>query len=379
MQSCMEHRIMYWWGRSNMKVHQMLPTLDVGDAIGNEAVLMRDLLRSWGYTSDIFAVHIHPDMEGRHYTEYEKESSADNLLIYHCAISSGLTDFIKSLPDKKIMIYHNITPPHFFSGINDEIGFNLEKGREELRSFVRDFDLALGCSEYNRYELEQIGYQNTGVLPLLIDYSIYSSWNQDLYDTYSDDWVNILFVGRISPNKKHEDIIKVFYHYKKINPKSRLFLPGGFGGCEQYFHSLQSLVQTLQLTDVYFPGKVPLEDLVSYYRVSDVFLCMSEHEGFNVPLVESMLFELPIIAYNTCAIPYTLGDAGVLVNKKKYLEIAELINIIVSNADIRQRLVTKQKDRLHKFGYDQTAAQFRHIIDMFIGVPGEMTQTYNKG
>ncbi|RQD92770.1 glycosyltransferase, partial [Methanosalsum natronophilum] len=230
---------------------------------------------------------------------------------------------------------------------------------------AQNFDIALGDSEYNRYELEQMGYPNTGVLPLLIDYSIYTSWNHDLCNTYSDDWVNILFVGRISPNKKHEDIIKVFYYYKKIKPKSRLFLPGGYGGCEPYFHSLQTLVQDLQLSDVHFPGKVPIEDLVSYYQVSDIFLCMSEHEGFNVPLVESMYFGVPIIAYNACAIPHTLGDAGILVKSKSYIEIAELINLIVEDQAIRERLISRQRERLKAFDYSKIAAEFYAIIKRF--------------
>jgi glycosyltransferase involved in cell wall biosynthesis len=348
-----------------MKVHQILPSLAPGDAIGNEVLLMRDLLRSWGYESDIFAQHIHPDVQARPYKEYELESSPQNLLIYHFSIGSEVSNFIKGLPDRKIMIYHNITPPHFFRGINDNLMFLLDEGRKELGSLSREFDLALADSEYNRIELEGAGYPETGLLPLLIDFSKYQSFNPDIVEKYSDGRVNILFVGRISPNKKHEDIIKTFYYYKCINPKARLLLPGGYDGCELYFQSLRSLVQRLGLSDVYFLEKVPFKDLVSYYMVSDVFLCMSEHEGFNVPLVESMFFDVPIIAYNSSAIPYTLGDAGILVKSKRYVEIAELINLIVGDPDIRGKLVHRQKERLQVFEYSKIAAQFYNIIKRF--------------
>lgn len=348
-----------------MKVHQILPSLAPGDAIGNEVLLMRDLLRSWGYESDIFAQHIHPDVQARPYKEYELESSPQNLLIYHFSIGSEVSNFIKGLPDRKIMIYHNITPPHFFRGINDNLMFLLDEGRKELGSLSREFDLALADSEYNRIELEGAGYPETGLLPLLIDFSKYQSFNPDIVEKYSDDRVNILFVGRISPNKKHEDIIKTFYYYKCINPKARLLLPGGYDGCELYFQSLRSLVQRLGLSDVYFLEKVPFKDLVSYYMVSDVFLCMSEHEGFNVPLVESMFFDVPIIAYNSSAIPYTLGDAGILVKSKRYAETAELINLIVGDPDIRGKLIRRQKERLQVFEYSKIAAQFYNIIKRF--------------
>lgn len=362
-----------------MKIHQILPSITPGDAIGNEVLLIRDLLRSWGYESDIFAQHIHPDVQACSYKEYELESSPHNLLIYHFSIGSEISDFIKGLPDRKIMMYHNITPSHFFRGINDTLMHLLDQGRKELESLSQVFDLALAVSEYNRIELERAGYSETAVLPLLIDFSKYQSHNPEILKKYSDDWVNILFVGRISPNKKHEDIIKVFYYYKSINPKARLLISGDWSGCEPYFQALQSLVQRLGLSDIHFLGKVPFRDLVSYYMVSDIFLCMSEHEGFNVPLVESMFFGIPIIAYNACAIPYTLGDAGVLVNKKDYLEIAELINVIISNANIKQRLISKQNERLKEFGYDQTTEQFRQIIDMFMSLPRDMNQTYKKG
>lgn len=348
-----------------MKIHQILPSLSPGDAIGNEVLMMRDLLRSWGYESDIFAQHIHPDVQARPYREYKLESSPQNLLIYHFSIGSEVSNFVSGLPDKKLMIYHNITPSHFFCGINDNLVYLLEKGREELSSLSQDFDLALADSEYNRIELECAGYHNTDILPLIMDFSKYNLFNQSIVDKYSGDETNVLFVGRISPNKKHEDIIYTFYYYKRINPKARLFLLGGYDGCEPYLLRLQDLVRRLGLSDVYFLGKVPFRDLISYYRVSDIFLCMSEHEGFNVPIVESMFFGLPIIAYKSSAIPCTLGDAGVLVRSKNYGEIAELIDIIMEDADLRNKLINRQKERLNEFRYDKVVAQFYSIVKRF--------------
>ncbi|RQD90331.1 glycosyltransferase [Methanosalsum natronophilum] len=348
-----------------MKIHQILPSITPGDAIGNEVLLMRDLLRSWGYESDIFAQHIHPDVRARQYKEYKLESSSQNLLIYHFSIGSEISNFITGLPDRKIMIYHNITPPHFFCGINDTLMHLLDQGRKELESLSLEFDLALAVSEYNRIELERAGYRDTAELPLLIDFSKYQSYNSDILKNFSDEWVNILFVGRISPNKKQEDIIKTFYYYKCINPKARLLLPGGYNGCELYFQSLLDLVEKLGLSDVHFLGMVPFKDLVSYYMVSNIFLCMSEHEGFNVPLVESMYFGVPIIAYNACAIPHTLGDAGILVKSKSYIEIAELIHLVVEDQAIRERLISRQRERLKAFEYSKIAAEFYAIIKRF--------------
>ncbi|HML26552.1 MAG TPA: glycosyltransferase, partial [Methanomethylovorans sp.] len=181
------------------------------------------VLKSWGYKSEIFAIDIHQSMKALNYLEHKKMSSENNILIYHLAIGSDISKYVMSVPDRKIMLYHNITPPHFFYNVNDNLAMILENGRNELKLLADTIDIALGDSEYNRLELEKMGYPETGVLPLIIDFSKYDRPNTKIISKYDDGWTNILFVGRIAPNKKQEDVIKCFYYYKAINPNSRLF------------------------------------------------------------------------------------------------------------------------------------------------------------
>jgi glycosyltransferase involved in cell wall biosynthesis len=316
-----------------MEIHQILPTISPGDAIGNDVIEIRDILRKWGYKSDIYAQNIHPKMNAKRYTDYKKVSSKDNLLIFHFSIGSEVSDFVKTLPDRKILIYHNITPHKYFIGINDYLANLLKTGRNELKSFAEITDLALGDSEYNRLELQELGFKNTDVLPILVDFEKYNNPNHKLLERYEDDYMNILFVGQISPQKRQGDIIKAYYYYKCINPKSRLFLVGNYEVSERYYEQLQELVRRLKLKDVYITGRVDFKDMVAYYKLADVFLCMSEHEGFCVPLLESMFFDIPVIAYNSTAMPYTLGKAGILIKEKNYEEIAEMINLLVEDTE----------------------------------------------
>ena len=218
--------------RLPMQIHQILPTLSPADAIGNEVRLMQKLFHEWGYTSYIFADNWHPDTPALKYNDYKKYSQKENILIYHYAIGSDITDWFKKIPDHKILFYHNLTPAFFFRGINEGLCNVLTDGRDSLPSLVPFVELAIGDSEFNRMELETLGFSRTAVLPILIDFSTYNQYNESIVDKYSDDYVNILFVGRISPNKKQDDLLKIFYYYKFINPKSRLFLIGGFTGCE---------------------------------------------------------------------------------------------------------------------------------------------------
>lgn len=328
----------------------MLPTFSPGDAIGNEVIEINKTLKKWGYKSQIYAENIHPEMTAKKYLEYNKVSSKDNILIFHFSIGSDVSHYIRKLPDKKIIRFHGITPEKYLSGINDYIQYLLVRGREELKLYPELTDLALANSKYTQLELKNLGFKRTKIFPLLMDLNIYDqNPNENLLSRFEDDYVNILFVGRIIPQKNQHTILKIYSYYKLINPRSRLFLIGNFEGCENYFDQLQEIIQKLNLKDVYIPGKVSMNDLISYYKLADIFLCMSEWETFCVPLVESMYFDTPILAYNCTAIPDTLGNSGILINKLNINEIAEMIDLVVNDEAFKYKIIRKQRERLKSF------------------------------
>lgn len=351
------------------QIHQIHPSVSYGDAIGNEMIEIREILKEFGYESDIYAKFIHPKLKNiKNYAEYIKVSSPQNILIVHYSIGYGseLLDFISSLPDKKILLYHNITPPEFFQNFSSEYEHATKIGIYELKNQIRNIiDVALADSEFNKQDLISIGFKKTGVLPYLVNLNKFNIVpNNQIIKKYDDEFVNILVVGRISPNKKVDDAIKCFYNYNKyINPKSRLFLVGSYNGMDSYYNYLNDVILKLGLKNVYFTGHTSLDELVSYYKVSDIFLTMSEHEGFCVPLLESMHFEVPIIACNSTAIPDTLGGAGIIINDKNYIEVAELINLLVEDKALRNRIVKKQSERLEFFSRERIAGILKNYID----------------
>jgi len=339
-------------GGVTIQINQILPSISYGDAISNHVLEIKKILKSWGYKSEIYAQHVHPKLknDAKMYTEY-KNSSCDNILLFHYSIGSEITDFVRLLLDKKVLIYHNITPHSYFHGINDTLVNLLKDGRSELGSFSNEVVLALGDSEYNREELEGLGFKNTGVLPIIIDFEKYTQKpTQKILDKFNDEHPNFVFVGRISPNKKQEDVIKTFYYYKKhVDLKARLFLVGSYEGMEKYYKQLCLLINRLDLNDIFISGHVDFSDILAYYKIADVFISMSEHEGFCVPLLESMFFKIPIIAYNSTAIPYTLNGSGILFNEKLYDEVAEMVHILINNDKIKNKIIEMQSDRLRKF------------------------------
>jgi glycosyltransferase involved in cell wall biosynthesis len=337
-----------------LHVHQFLPVLDKGDAIGNHAMALRNLLRRKGLQSDIYVWRAGKGMKGEclPYRKHRAVSSADHVAVLHFSIGSPLTAYVKGLPDKKVMVYHNVTPEKYFIGISEHVYYIARSGRKELASVGGSMDLCFCDSEFNRRDLMELGYGNIHVIPLLMEFSLLDvPPDTRVQDRYSDGWKNILFVGRIAPNKKQEDVIRVFYYYKKfINSDSRLFLIGTPRQTPRYQAILEDLVQRLGLDDVIFTGAVSQPELVAYYKVADAFVCMSEHEGFGVPLVEAMHFRVPIVALDAGAVPETLGGAGVLVRKKDHGAIAELIDLLLSDEELRSRILERQDERLRYFG-----------------------------
>jgi len=352
-----------------MKVHQLNSTLVFGDAITNHTLEIDKVLRKWGFDTHIFAKSIDYknlpasiDLD-KHYKKYMQ--SEEDLLIYHYSVYCENINLYKDTNNLKIFEYHNITPQKYFQGYDENIWSICKQGREELRGLTA-CTLSMGDSEYNRQELIKNGFREdtSDVLPIFLHYDDYESveLNYNLYEKFDDGFVNILFVGRIAPNKKIEDLIKALYFYKKINTRSRLFIVGA-RFLDYYDKELNDFVNALGIKDVYFTNKVSLSDLKTYYELADIFLCMSEHEGFCVPLVESMYFKIPIIAYNSTAIPHTLEKSGILINQKKYIEIAELMNLIAEDEKLKSRIIAGQNKRLHYFDRDNVEKKLKTIIE----------------
>jgi len=333
-------------------IHQFLPVFAKYDAIGKTVSEIQNFLIKQGYESKIFVEKPIPQTSQTTtiYTEYKPQDT--DLLIYHHSIGSSLAAYMEKINIPKIMFYHNITPPRFFENYDKSIASELFHGIEQTKQLAKSFKFAMAASGYNKYDLHRYGYRYVLDAQYFIDLERFDSMQLDdrIAQLYKNS-TNILFVGRRVPNKKAEDLLKVFAYYKLLNPKSKLFLLGGSWSIEKYINKLQDLQSKLHLNkdDVIILDILSDEELQSYYKIADVFLCMSEHEGFCIPIVESMYFQKPIIAYNSSAIPDTLGGSGILVNHKKYDEIAQIIHLIQTNNILKNKIISKQNKRLMFF------------------------------
>jgi glycosyltransferase involved in cell wall biosynthesis len=354
-----------------MRAVQLLTTLSFGDAVSNDTIALKGVIGGMGFDTDIYAENIDPRLPkgtAKPITAL-KNLKQDDVLIYHKSTGTDLSFHLAQYPCRKLMIYHNITPPAFFAPYSLTAASLTEYGLEGVR-YLRDrVDYCLTDSAFNRSNLVDFGYTcPMDVRPILIPFEDYKKKPDEsiIREMTADGWTNIVFVGRIAPNKRQENLIRTFYHYKKINPKSRLILVGSWQGMENYHDRLVTYVQALGLKDVIFTGHIRFNQILAYYHAADVFLCMSEHEGFCVPLCEAMFFEIPIIAYESCAIPDTLGGSGLLLHSNNPLEAAMAVDRTVRDKSLRSALIAGQNRRLQDFSYEKIRKLFEDYLRNFI-------------
>lgn len=359
--------------RSPRAVHQVLATLGYGDAIGHEVLGIQQVLRAAGFVSEIFVETADPRLERLtlDYRELPDASHPDNLLIHHFSIGSRASRVAYALPDRMALVYHNITPPEYFIGVHPLLVQLCFMGRRELRAYVDRVSMALGDSEYNRQELADAGFRETAVLPVVPSFDHLDVVpNRLLAAPFDDEWVNLLFVGRVIPNKRLEDVIRAFAAYKRrINPRSRLIFVGSHAGFDPYFAMLQQLVASLRIPDVHFMGHVTNEELTAFYDIADVFVCASEHEGFCVPLVEAFYKRVPVIAYAATAVPATLDGGGVLYDDKDPLHVARLIDAVVGDALLTERILAAQDAALARLIGRDFGGTLLGFVDRIAAMP----------
>ena len=358
---------------SGGRVHQVLATLGYGDAIGHEVLGIQRVLQGAGFASEIFVETADRRLEHltTDYREMVGAIGPDDMLIHHFSIGSRASRTAYALPGRMALVYHNITPPEYFLGVHKDLVKLCFRGRRELTAYIARCELALGDSEYNRAELEALGFPETAVLPVVPDFAhLDLPPNTMTAGEFDDGWTNVMFVGRVIPNKKLEDVIRAFHVYRtRHNPRSRLLLVGSYGGFEKYLVMLHGLIARLGTPDVHFLGHVSNEELTALYDVADLFLCASEHEGFCVPLIESFYKQVPVLAYAATAVPATMDGGGVLYRTKDPFEVARLMAAILDDPDVEDAVVASQDAALARLRRKDFAGTLLGFVDRVLSTP----------
>lgn len=348
------------------KIIQITATISRGDAVSNDIMAFQRTLLDKQVQTHIYAETL-PNGSGWeqiHALQSLPTLRKNDIAIYHHATGSSIPDVFCRLPCRKVLVYHNVTPPHFFAPFDSNAEKACEWGLRSLREMQGAVDYCIADSEFNKADLFRAGYTcPIDVCPILIPFSDYGQpADTHIQEKYGDGRTNIIFVGRVAPNKKFEDVIAVFAAYKEQDKDARLFLVGSYDENGKYYQFLQTRIKKLHVEDVVFTGHIHFSEILAYYKIASAFVCMSEHEGFCVPLVEAMLFRVPIVAYASTAIPDTLGGSGVMVNDKAPQKVAAEIHKLITDKAYREAIVCGQDKRLEDFSYEKVSDTLQKIL-----------------
>jgi len=349
-------------------IHQFVAGFTNGDAISNEALVMRDIFRSWGHASEIFSEtrRILPELrrQARDLAEYAAAPHPDDITLLHLSMGSPVNECFASLPCRKVILYHNVTPSLYFELVNRETAANLARGRDQLKALSGAAAVNLADSRFNAGELEAIGYRDVRVLPLVLDTRKVSGRpDKATLKRFKDGKVNVLFVGRCAPNKRIEDALTAFFCFHRfVEGNSRFIHVGSYAGTERYYHLLVTQARELAMHGVHFAGSVPQPHLNAFYAAADIFLCMSEHEGFCIPVLESMAHDVPVMAYAAGAVPETMDGAGILFREKRFELIAEMMGSLTKDKAFRSAVLNGQRERLERYRKRNLPAELREHL-----------------
>src|SRR2546423_3343779 len=285
----------------------------------------------------------------------------DGLLLVHHSIGTQAVPKVLASPARKAIVYHNITPGHYFAGLNDYLKSFAELGREQLKELAKAAEFGIADSEYNRKELEAAGVANTAVVPALVDWDDFDRPpDQDGAGRVADERASILAVGLLLPHKAVHDVVAAFAKYRESDRTAHLYLVGPTAMSGGYLDRVRGDIRRLGLENaITLTGSVTVEQLVAYYRGATAFLTLSEHEGFCVPLREAMRSDLPVVANAAAAIPETLGDGGILLEDRSPEAVATQLERVVRDQTLRKELIEKGRRRVEAFSRGHIADRLK--------------------
>lgn len=346
-------------------IHQLLPNLGYGDAISQHAMFIRDFIRARGLQSEIFVRYIDPRVQNECHLFKSDLLNANDGLIYHHSIGFEDTDAALKHVGPKALIYHNITPKDFFKPYDERTYEMLGQGREDLREIVECFSLLFGDSNFNCRELRLLGKENAQTLPIPTNLR---KWNcpcdEKMASELADGSWNILFVGRIAPNKKQADLVMLLSYLVRIDERYRLVLCGSASDRDLYKQEVLENIEELGVRDrVLILDHVTDEVLKAAYMNATAFVSMSEHEGLGVPLIEAMWFDIPVFAYKSSAVPETLGDAAFMLKDKRDVPaFACVIDEVLKNPVLLAQLIDSQRARRADFSVESLTGQYGQVV-----------------
>jgi glycosyltransferase involved in cell wall biosynthesis len=349
-----------------MRVRQVLSAAGAVDAVTNQALRWRERFERWGWGGEIFSARPPVGMKRHDIGTLSDLEGTDGILVLHYSGYGRHLDRLFKRSAKTLLLSHNVTPSEWFWAHAPMEGANCKLGRDQLHELAFRADRLAAVSDYNAQELRDVTGRDADVIPVLFDRSRLgptASDNGNRPGSGETGPPTILFVGRLAPHKRQDLVIRAFAHYRRSEPEARLVLVGN-PLSPAYGQWLADLAEELAPGGVRFEAGLSQSELADRYREADLFLCLSEHEGFCIPLLEAFHFGVPVVARDAAAVGEVLADAGVLVDEEDGLRtIAQVLRIVISDPELQAELRARGERRLAIYDQTTTSELMRQTLE----------------
>jgi glycosyltransferase involved in cell wall biosynthesis len=358
-------------------LHQFVPALLPRDATGDHTLALRDTLRGAGWESDIYVEAAHDELQGEatSFEEYPARARAGDVLLYQMGTASPVAEFLLGRPETLVLDYHNITPGSFYEGWEDHTAETVTRARRQVAALAPRASLGIADSSFNAAELSRLGCRATAVVPILVALDpdgpeVDPDVRRRLAADHGEATV-LLFVGRLSPNKSQHRLVEALWLFRRwYDPGARLHLVGP-AVTPTYVAAVFSLAEELGLSGAVRHGEdLSPGELAAWYADADVFVCLSEHEGFCIPLLEAMQAGLPVVAYGAGAVSETVGDAGLVIPSARPSVVAAAVDRVRTDSALARHLVGAGHRRLEAFSMVRTRDRFIEVLTPLAGHRG---------
>jgi L-malate glycosyltransferase len=348
-------------------IHQFVPILHRGDAVGRHTLCLRDAIVARGFESRIYVDTVEAGTEAQTtpVVAYPAQADGSDTLLYQFATASTMASWLAGRRETLVVNYHNITPPELLAPWDNHVALGQLRAQGELQLLVPRAALVVADSNYNRDQLREAGFGLTAVIPPSADLGaeIIASGARRGGRAAGDGGARWLCVGRIAPNKAIEDIVAALLVTRRHGDPDASLLVIGKPATASYVDALHRYVASLGLSDaVTFGGHASDATVADAYARSDVLVVTSEHEGYCVPVVEAMSVGLPVVAFRQGALPEVLGAGGVLVDSKDPYTLSSTIGRVVADVSLRERLSVQARQRLAELDLATAADRFASLL-----------------
>ena len=335
-----------------MIVHQVLSGAGPVDAVTVQALRIQTLMQGWGWGGEVWAGHIDPRIAKRVRPLRGFDAEPDATLLLHYSAYAPRLRRVLELPQRKVLLSHNVTPARWFWDYEPTIAIHCALGRRQLPEYAAACDAVAGVSAYNAAELG-----SDLVIPILFDPSPLGP-----PPAADPGGTELLFVGRLAPHKRQDELIRLVSLLRRHRvPDATLRLVGEPLNAK-YLDALRGLADELAPGAVTFESGLSDADLADRYRRAAAFVCLSEHEGFCIPVLEAMHLGAPVVSRPVGGIPEVAGDAAILVEDRDLAVVAEAVALVLEDAGLRATMRDRGFARPAAFDPEATARGLRAVL-----------------